>query len=82
MLGCDRKCISYFWKTLLSSVPSRQKGNYQGGFTPVFRLKLCDCLVRALGTEASPRPGDCGIDFRISSVTLLDPENDRGPLCY
>ena len=39
-------------------------------------------LVRAAGTAASHWRSNCGIDFRISSVTLPDPKNDRGPLCY
>lgn len=33
------------------------------------------------GQGPLPGPVIAKIDFRISSVTLLDPENDRGPLC-
>ena len=74
VLGCGRKCISW------SRRPRQVNG--RGRVTLARPPSLCDCLRRALGTRAPPRPCDRGIDFRISSVTLLDPEKDRGPLCY
>ena len=47
----------------------------------IFWLSLCDS-GEGRGDSGSHWRSDCGIDFRISSVTLLDPENDRGLLCY
>lgn len=78
IVGCRQKVR----KSVLCSSSTQQRGNCHVRVAPIFPLNLGDSLVRALGTGASLWPCDCGIDVRISSVTLLDPENDRGPHCY
>lgn len=84
-LDCDAECVSYCDLSRESSKKHCSSPQYRGvppGPPPPAACTWGTVWRGLWGQGPLPGRAICRVDFRISSVTWLGPENDRGPLCY